>query len=138
MLPWQIKSIFIIVLFLLNSPRNALFCKGFRGSIKCVIWLASWQNRARLSKLLLPISSILGSKRKWVTTKPIHRICSYSTIFFIHNHLIKQVFLQFYFLNLRKRITIYRCNYYLIFFKITLQYIHHQFNIFLINFLSPW
>ena len=29
--PWQMKSIFIIVLFLLVLPRNALFCKGFRG-----------------------------------------------------------------------------------------------------------
>ena len=29
--PWQMKSTFIIVLFLLNLPRNALFCKEFRG-----------------------------------------------------------------------------------------------------------
>ena len=29
--PWQTNSIFIIVLFLLVLPRNALFCKGFRG-----------------------------------------------------------------------------------------------------------
>ena len=29
MLPWQMKSTFIIVLFLLVLPRNALFCKGF-------------------------------------------------------------------------------------------------------------
>nr|DAW15420.1 MAG TPA: Toxin Ibs, type I toxin-antitoxin system [Bacteriophage sp.] len=28
------KSIFIIVLFLLVLPRNALFCKGFRGYCK--------------------------------------------------------------------------------------------------------
>ena len=38
-LPWQIKRIatgvsrtIIIVLFLLNLPRNVLFCDGFRGS----------------------------------------------------------------------------------------------------------
>ena len=30
-LPWQIKSTFIIVLFLLVLPRNALFCEGFLG-----------------------------------------------------------------------------------------------------------
>nr|DAZ60700.1 MAG TPA: hypothetical protein [Caudoviricetes sp.] len=32
--PWQMNSIFIIVLFLLVLPRNALFCKGFRGYCK--------------------------------------------------------------------------------------------------------
>nr|DAF24224.1 MAG TPA: hypothetical protein [Caudoviricetes sp.] len=31
-LPWQMKSTFIIVLFLLVLPRNALFCEGFRVS----------------------------------------------------------------------------------------------------------
>ena len=30
-LPWQMKSTLIIVLFLLVLPRNALFCKGFWG-----------------------------------------------------------------------------------------------------------
>ena len=29
--PWQIKSTFIIILFLLELPRNALFCMGFWG-----------------------------------------------------------------------------------------------------------
>ena len=32
--PWQMNSIFIIVMFLLVLPRNALFCKGFRGCCK--------------------------------------------------------------------------------------------------------
>ena len=49
-LPWQTKSTFIIVLFLLVLPRNALFCKS-------------------LSKLLLPVSSKISSKREKVTTK---------------------------------------------------------------------
>ena len=61
-LPWQTKSTFIIVLFLLVLPRNALFCKGFRGFVKCVYWLTSWQNRARWSKLLWAVSSKVGSK----------------------------------------------------------------------------
>lgn len=61
-LPWQTKSTFIIVLFLLILPRNALFCKGFRGFVKCVYWLTSWQNRARWSKLLWAVSSKIGSK----------------------------------------------------------------------------
>ena len=30
MLPWQMKSTFIIVLFLLDLPGNALFCEVFR------------------------------------------------------------------------------------------------------------
>jgi len=36
-LPWQIKSTFIIVLFLLDLSRNALFYKEFREFVKCVI-----------------------------------------------------------------------------------------------------
>ena len=36
-LPWQTNSTFIIVLFLLDLSRNAPFCKGFRGFVKCVI-----------------------------------------------------------------------------------------------------
>ena len=69
MLPWQMKSIFIIVLFLLELPRNALFCKGFRGFVKCVFWLDSWQNMARWSKLLRAVSSKVGSKMEILTTK---------------------------------------------------------------------
>lgn len=61
-LPWQIKSTFIIVLVLLDLPRNAMFCTGFRGFVKCVYWLTSWQNRARWSKLLWAVSSKVGSK----------------------------------------------------------------------------
>jgi len=34
--PWQMKNIFIIVLFFLDLPGNALFCNGFRGFVKCV------------------------------------------------------------------------------------------------------
>ena len=60
--PWQMKSILIIVLFLLVLPRNALFCKGFKGFVKCVFLLNSWQNRARWSKLLRAVSSKVGSK----------------------------------------------------------------------------
>ena len=33
--PWQMKSIFIIVLFLLVLPGNALFCEGFRRVVVC-------------------------------------------------------------------------------------------------------
>ena len=62
--PWQTNSIFIIVLFLLVLPRNALFCKGFQRFVKCVILLASWQNRARWSKLLRAVSSKIGSKTR--------------------------------------------------------------------------
>ena len=68
-MPWQMKSIFIIVLFLLDSPRNALFCEGFRGFVKYVFLLASWQNRARWSKLLRAVSSKVGSKLERLTTK---------------------------------------------------------------------
>ena len=95
--PWQTKSIFIIVLFLLNLSRNALprlssrsrqsqnarlckhigtlcsllrvFCKGFRGYDDMLWKCKLWQIRAELSKLLLPVSSKIGSNREWVTTK---------------------------------------------------------------------
>ena len=72
-LPWQIKSTFIIVLVLLVLPRNALFCKSFRGYCDMLWNYRLWQIRARLSKLLLPVSSKIGSKREWVTTKDFHR-----------------------------------------------------------------
>ena len=56
------NSTFIIVLFLLDLPRNALFCKEFRGFVKCVFFLASWQNGAKWSKLLRAVSSKISSK----------------------------------------------------------------------------
>ena len=60
-LPWQMKSIFIIVLFLLVLPRNALFCKIFWNSCSLLWNYRLWQIRARLSKLVLPVSSKIGS-----------------------------------------------------------------------------
>ena len=68
-LPWQTKSTFIIVLFLLVLPRNALFCKGFRGYCKMLWNYRLWQIRAEPCKLLLPVSSKISSKRERVTTK---------------------------------------------------------------------
>ena len=64
--PWQMNNTFIIVLFLLNLPRNALFCMGFGGSCSLLWNYILWQIRARLSKLLLSVSS----KRELLTTKP--------------------------------------------------------------------
>ena len=63
------NSTFIIVLFLLVLPRNALFCKGFRASCGLLWNYRLWQIRAELSKLLLPVSSKNGSKREILTTK---------------------------------------------------------------------
>ena len=71
------NSTFIIVLFLLDLPRNALSCKEFRGFVKCVFF---WhpgkmgQNGASCYGLLVVK---LVVKWNWVTTKSIHRICSY-------------------------------------------------------------
>ena len=69
--PWQMKSTLIMFLFLLVLPRNALLCEGFRGFVKCVILLASWQNRARWSRLLRAVSSKVGSKPDRVTTNSL-------------------------------------------------------------------
>ena len=69
MLPWQTNNIFIIVLFLLVLPRNALLCKGFRGYGDMLWDYRLWQIRASFSKLLLPLSSKVSSKRKMFTTK---------------------------------------------------------------------
>ena len=55
-LPWQMNSIFIIVLFLLNLPQNSLFCKVFWGYYDMLWNYRLWQIRARLSKLLLPVA----------------------------------------------------------------------------------
>ena len=73
-MPWQINSTFIIVLFLLVLPGNALFCKGFRGYCDMLWNYRLWQIRARLSKLLLPVSSKISSKRERVTTKDYSEI----------------------------------------------------------------
>ena len=51
--------------FLLISPRNALFCKGFWGYSKMLWNYRLWQIRAKLSKLLLPVSCKIGSKTKF-------------------------------------------------------------------------
>ena len=92
MLPWQMNSIFIIVLFLLVLPRKALprlssrsrqsqnarLCKHIGHFARCFAYFARdfgdfamflillwnyrlWQIRARLSKLVLPVSSKIGS-----------------------------------------------------------------------------
>ena len=44
--PWQTKSTFIIILFLLVLPRNALFCKGFRDYGDMLWNYRLWQIRA--------------------------------------------------------------------------------------------
>ena len=74
MLPWQMKSTLIIVLFLLLLPRNALFCKGLWGYGKMLWNYRLWQNRAELSMLLLLVSSKISSKRKMFTTKGFYFI----------------------------------------------------------------
>ena len=61
-MPWQIKSIFIIVLFLLDLSQNALFCRNFRDYSEMPLNYRLWQIKAELSKLLLPVSSKIGSK----------------------------------------------------------------------------
>lgn len=96
-LPWQMNSIFIIVLFLLVLPRNALprlssrswqsqnarickhigtlrsllrvFCKGFWDSCSLLWNYRLWQIRAEACKLVVAVSSKIGSKRERVTTK---------------------------------------------------------------------
>ena len=59
--PWQMKHTLIIILFLLVLPRNALFCKIFWNSCSLLWNYRLWQIRARLSKLVLPVSSKIGS-----------------------------------------------------------------------------
>lgn len=78
--PWQMNNTFIIVIVYSFLPGNALFCKGFRGFVKCVCRLASWQNKARWSKLLRAVSSKIGSKTCFLTTKDytLNRFFSFS------------------------------------------------------------
>ena len=68
------KKTLIIVLFLFDLSRNALFCKGFRDYGDMLWNYRLWQIRAELGKLLLPVSSKIGSKRGWVTTKDFYTI----------------------------------------------------------------
>ena len=74
------KSILIIILFLLVLPRNALFCKGFRGYDDMLWNYRLWQIRAELGKLLLPVSSKIGSKMKILTTKDFYYLPGNSLI----------------------------------------------------------
>ena len=67
--PWQIKSTFIIILFFLVLPRNALFYKGFWDSFSLLWNYRLWQIRAELSGLLLPVSS----KTEKFTTNTIRK-----------------------------------------------------------------
>ena len=97
--PWQMKSIFIIVLFLLDLPRNALVCKGFRRFVKCVILLASWQNRARWSKLLRAVSSKIGSKRKFLLLR-IFILNIYSNASMITNPIVLKTNITKYFMKI--------------------------------------
>ena len=77
------NSTFIIVLFLLVLPGNALFCKGF-WNLCSLLWnYRLWQIRAELGKLLLPVSSKIGSKRERFTTKD-QRILKRSGIYPLH------------------------------------------------------
>jgi hypothetical protein len=48
-----------------QSPYFAPECpvmQEISGICECVYWLTSWQNWARWSKVLLPVSSKVGSK----------------------------------------------------------------------------
>ena len=63
MLPWQMKSTLIIVLFLLDLSRNAMFCKGFWDYGDYALKLQNVANQSRIEQLLLPVSSKIGSKK---------------------------------------------------------------------------
>lgn len=63
------KRIFSIVLFLLNLPQNALFCKGFWDSCSLLWNYRLWWISAEWSILLLPVSNKIGSNMERVTTK---------------------------------------------------------------------
>jgi len=81
MLPWQMKRIatgvsciFIIVLFLLDLPRNALFYEGFRGFVNvyfCCTLGKIGQDGASCYYLLVVK---LVVKRGRLTTKDFHNI----------------------------------------------------------------
>ena len=51
------KSTFIIILFLLVLPRNALFCKGFRGFCDVLDFALKLQIVANQSKTLQVVTT---------------------------------------------------------------------------------
>ena len=83
--PWQMKSTFIIVLFLLDLPWNALVCEGFWNYGDPLWNYRLWQIRAEFSTLLLPVSSKISSKKGISTTNDLY----FRTIFY---HFISQIF----------------------------------------------
>ena len=71
-LPWQMKSIFIIVCFSLFCPEMPCFVRDFRDSCSLLWNYRLWWISAEWSILLLPVSSKIGSKREMLTTKDFH------------------------------------------------------------------
>ena len=69
MLPWQINSIFIIVLFLLDLPGNALFCEVFRMIYICSEMTECGKSEQDLASYYYRLVVKLVVKRGWVTTK---------------------------------------------------------------------
>ena len=66
--PWQMKSTFIIVTFLLELPGMPCFAR-VSGVIVNALKLQIVANQSRIKQVVLPVSSKIGSKREMVTTK---------------------------------------------------------------------
>lgn len=67
--PWQMNKTLIIVLFLFDLSRNALFCKDFRDYGDMLWNYRLWWIRGEFSKLLIPVSHKIGNKTEKLTTK---------------------------------------------------------------------
>ncbi len=77
-MPWQMKSIFIIVLFLLDLPGNALFCEVFRMIYICSEMTECGKSEQDLASYYYRLVVKLVVKRGWVTTKKLvhHSNCN--------------------------------------------------------------
>lgn len=69
MLPWQMKSTFIIVLIYSFLPEMPCFARVPGVIVKCSEMTDCGKLAQIFSKLLLPLSSKIGSKIKTLTTK---------------------------------------------------------------------
>ena len=95
------KSTFIIILFLLVLPRNALFCKGFWGSCSLLWNYRLWQIRSSTNSLLryfgirgiadtslsLPIADLLPKRRNAQNRFPLYGFGAILGVFFRYERL---------------------------------------------------
>ena len=86
LLPWQMKSTFIIVLFLLDLPGNAQFCKEFRVFMVCSEMCECGKSEQNLASYYYLLVVKLVVKRKFLLLRFFSYTHSDENQFYIPHH----------------------------------------------------